>query len=162
MLMSQKNVIKDLPIMVMPMCMPWFNFILSWNFIFLCFKLINVHYHTPERRELKIKPRIKFYQHIYCIFDNRSLPSVQSSECTRVLVSYFWAGRREALCFHCGQETWELGTYFFIRFRVALVVDSWVLLVLIFMFFEWSLIIFALPVEICVRFIRGRYSVFFC
>ena len=119
-----------------------FNFTRGLNFISLCFKLINIHYHTPKQNTP---------QHLCCIFYNRSLPSVQSSECTRVLVSYFWAGRREALCFHCGQETWELGTYFSIRFRVALVVDSWVLLLLIFTFFEWSLSVFALPVEICVR-----------
>ena len=53
--------------MVMAMYMLRFNFILGLNFIFLCFKLINVHYHTPERRELKIKPRIKLNHNIYII-----------------------------------------------------------------------------------------------
>ena len=52
--------------MVMAMYMLRFNFILGLNFIFLCFKLINIHYHTPKHRELKIKPRIKL-NHIYVV-----------------------------------------------------------------------------------------------
>ena len=51
----------------MAMCMPWFNFILGLNFIFLCFKLINIHYHAPKHRELKIKPRIKLNHNIYVV-----------------------------------------------------------------------------------------------
>ena len=42
-----------------------FNYILGLNFISLCFKLINIHYHTPKHRELKIKPRIKLNHNIY-------------------------------------------------------------------------------------------------
>ena len=36
-----------------------FNFILGLNFIFLCFKLIIIHYHTQKQRQIKFKPRIK-------------------------------------------------------------------------------------------------------
>ena len=41
------------------MAMLWFNFILGLPFIFLCFKLIIIHYHTPKQRKIKFKPRIK-------------------------------------------------------------------------------------------------------
>ena len=39
--------------------MLWFNFILGLNFILLCFKLIIIHYHTPKRRKIQFKLRIK-------------------------------------------------------------------------------------------------------
>ena len=35
--------------------MLWFNFILGLNFIFLCFKLIILHYHTPKQRKIEFK-----------------------------------------------------------------------------------------------------------
>ena len=41
--------------------MLWFNFILGLNFIFLCFKVIIIHYHTP-------KQRIKLNYNIYNTF----------------------------------------------------------------------------------------------
>ena len=44
--------------------MLWFNFMLGLNFIFLCFKLIIIHYHTPKQREIKFKPRIKLNHNI--------------------------------------------------------------------------------------------------
>ena len=37
----------------------WFSFILGLNFVFLCFKLVIIHYHTPKQRKLKCKPKIK-------------------------------------------------------------------------------------------------------
>ena len=45
--------------------MLWFNFILGLNFIFLCFRLISIHYHTPKQREIKFEPRIKLNHNIY-------------------------------------------------------------------------------------------------
>ena len=45
--------------------MLWFNFILCLNFISLCFKLINIHYHTPKQRKRKVKPRVKLNHNIY-------------------------------------------------------------------------------------------------
>ena len=39
--------------------MLWFNFILGLNFIFLCFKLIIIHYHTTKTKENKFKPKVK-------------------------------------------------------------------------------------------------------
>ena len=41
------------------MYMLWLNFILGLKFIFLCFNLIIIHYHTPEQGKMKFKPRIK-------------------------------------------------------------------------------------------------------
>ena len=35
------------------------------KFIFLCFKLIIIHYHTQKQREIKFKPRIKLNHNIY-------------------------------------------------------------------------------------------------
>ena len=43
----------------------WFNFIFGSNFIFLCFKLLNIRYHTPKQRKIKFKPRIKLNHNIY-------------------------------------------------------------------------------------------------
>ena len=45
--------------------MVWFNFILRLNFIFLCFRLISIHYYTPKQREIKFEPRIKVNHNIY-------------------------------------------------------------------------------------------------
>ena len=39
--------------------MLWFNFIFGSYFIFLCFKLIIIHYHTQKPRKQKFEPRIK-------------------------------------------------------------------------------------------------------
>ena len=47
-----------------------FNFILGLNFIFFCFKLIIIHYHTQKQRIREFKPRIKLSQHIHLqLFD---------------------------------------------------------------------------------------------
>ena len=37
----------------------WFTFILGSIFMPPCFKLIIIHYYTPEQAEIKFKPRIK-------------------------------------------------------------------------------------------------------
>ena len=39
--------------------MLWFNFILGLNFIFFCFKLIIIHFHTQTENKIKFKPWIK-------------------------------------------------------------------------------------------------------
>ena len=35
------------------------------NFVFLCFKLIIIHYHTQTQRKIKFKPRMKLNHNIY-------------------------------------------------------------------------------------------------
>ena len=45
--------------------MLWLDFILGLNFIFFCFKLIIIHYHTPKQKKIKFKPRIKLNHNIY-------------------------------------------------------------------------------------------------
>ena len=49
--------------------MLWLNFILGLNFIFLCFKLIILHYHTRKQRKIKFKPRIKLNHNIHKLGD---------------------------------------------------------------------------------------------
>ena len=49
--------------------MLWLNFILGLNFIFLCFKLIILHYHTRKQRKIKFKPGIKLNHNIYKFSD---------------------------------------------------------------------------------------------
>ena len=44
--------------------MLWFSFILGSNFIFLCFKLIIIHYNTQEQKKRKFEPRIKLNPNI--------------------------------------------------------------------------------------------------
>ena len=53
------------------MDMLWFNFILGLNFIFFCFKLIIIHYHTQKQKKIKFKPRIKLNHNRY--FETPSL-----------------------------------------------------------------------------------------
>ena len=45
--------------------MLWFSFIPGLNFVFLCFKLIILHYHTQTQREIKFKPRMQLNHNIY-------------------------------------------------------------------------------------------------
>ena len=45
--------------------MLWFNFILDSNFIFLCFKLIILHYNTQKQKKREFEPRIKLNHNIY-------------------------------------------------------------------------------------------------
>ena len=40
--------------------MLWFNFILGSNFIFLCFKLVIIHYNTQKQKKTKFKPKINW------------------------------------------------------------------------------------------------------
>ena len=43
-----------------------FNFILGLMFIFLCSRLIIIHFYTQKQRKVKIKPRIKIEpQHMH-------------------------------------------------------------------------------------------------
>ena len=44
----------------------WFSFIVGLNFIFFCFKLIIIHYHTQKQKKIKFKPTIKL-NHNICI-----------------------------------------------------------------------------------------------
>ena len=51
----------------------WFNFyvvvkfFLGLNFIFLCLKLIIIHYHTQKQRKVKFKPRKNLNHNIYIL-----------------------------------------------------------------------------------------------
>ena len=40
-------------------CMLWFNFIRSSKFIFLCFKLIIIHYNTQKQKKSKFELGVK-------------------------------------------------------------------------------------------------------
>ena len=45
--------------------MLWFNFILGLNFIFFCFELIIIHYHTQKQKKIKFKTRRKLNHNTY-------------------------------------------------------------------------------------------------
>ena len=45
--------------------MLWFNFIIGFNFNFLCFKLIIIHYNIQEEWKIKFKPQIKLIHNTY-------------------------------------------------------------------------------------------------
>ena len=48
--------------------MLWFNFILGINFIFLCFKLMIIHYRTQKQRKIQMSTKDKSeLQDIYFI-----------------------------------------------------------------------------------------------
>ena len=42
------------------MSMLWFYFILGSNFIFLCFKLVIIHYNTQKQKKTKFEPKINW------------------------------------------------------------------------------------------------------
>ena len=44
-----------------------FNFTLGLNFIFFCFKLLIVHYHTQKQKKIEFKPRMKLNHNIYTL-----------------------------------------------------------------------------------------------
>ena len=44
--------------------MLWFSLILGLNFVFFCFRLIIILYHSPKQREIKFKPGIKLNHNI--------------------------------------------------------------------------------------------------
>ena len=48
--------------------MLWFYFILSSNFIFLCFKLIIIYYNTQRQKKGKFEPRIKLNHNTYITY----------------------------------------------------------------------------------------------
>ena len=48
------------------MHMLWLNFFLGLNVIFLCLKLIIIHYHTPKQRKIKFKPRKNWTTTHFC------------------------------------------------------------------------------------------------
>ena len=52
--------------------MLWFNFILGLNFIFLCFKLIIIYYHTQKQRKIKFQPRTKLNHIMYMAVTNET------------------------------------------------------------------------------------------
>ena len=56
------------------MSMLWLNFILGLNFIFFCFKLNIIHYHTPKQREIIFKSRIKLSHNIYTLIPTLDFP----------------------------------------------------------------------------------------
>ena len=45
--------------------MLWFKFILGLNFIFFCFKIIIIHYHTQKQKKRKFKPGMKLNHNMY-------------------------------------------------------------------------------------------------
>ena len=46
--------------------MLWLNFILGSNYIFLCFKLIIMHYnYTQKQRKIEVEPRVKLSHNIF-------------------------------------------------------------------------------------------------
>ena len=45
--------------------MLWFNFILSLNFVFLCFKIIIIHYNTQKQKKKTFESRIKLNHNIH-------------------------------------------------------------------------------------------------
>ena len=45
--------------------MLWFKIFLGLNFIFFCFKLIIIYYHTQKQKKIKFKPRIILNHNIY-------------------------------------------------------------------------------------------------
>ena len=47
--------------------MLWFNVTVGVNFIFFCYKLIIIYYHTQKQRKIKFQPRMKL-NHNICIY----------------------------------------------------------------------------------------------
>ena len=72
--------------------MLWFNFILSFNFIFLCSKLINVHNHKTKQRKIKFKLRIKLNHNMYMYHYKGSTLKIQYKCREGMIAGYFVTG----------------------------------------------------------------------
>ena len=66
-LQGRKTVRNDSKTSYCEVCMLWFSFTRGLNFIFLCFKLIIIHYHTQNPHEIKLKQRIKVNHQMYTL-----------------------------------------------------------------------------------------------
>ena len=71
----------------------WFNFILGSNFIFLCFLLIIIHYHTQKQRKIKFEPSIKLNHNIFCKIEQDNCLIIQ-----QIVNETLFAARKLQLC----------------------------------------------------------------
>ena len=46
----------------------WFNIFPGLNFIFVCLKLVNVHYHAPKQRKIKYNIAISHFTLVCVLF----------------------------------------------------------------------------------------------
>ena len=76
----------------------WLNFFLGSNFIFLCFKLIMIHYHIQKQRKIKFEPRIKLNHKSVCHILCPNLILCPKSECQN-FTHYYWGGNNPCLYF---------------------------------------------------------------
>ena len=67
--------------------MLWSNFILGLNYLFFCFKLIIIHYHTQKQKKRKFKPMIKLNYNIYNIIKQQFV--VTAGKQIRKTLCYF-------------------------------------------------------------------------
>ena len=66
-----------------------------FNFIFLSFNLIIIHFQTPKQRKMKIKPRIKLSHNIYIgMFLNNTLKFNSLLACSLRASSPIWASEK--------------------------------------------------------------------
>ena len=86
------------------LCMLWFSFILGLHFIFLCFKLIIIHYHTPKQRKIKFKPRMKLNHNIY--IKRREKKNRQSTRVSAFLPEWLIFLHRKSLLFEWEPVEW--------------------------------------------------------
>ena len=84
--------------------MLWFSFILGLHFIFLCFKLIIIHYHTPKQRKIKFKPRMKLNHNIY--IKRREKKNTQSKRVSAFLPEWPMFLHRKSLLFEWESVEW--------------------------------------------------------
>ena len=84
--------------------MLWLNFILGLHFIFPCFKLIIIHYHTPKQRKIKFKPRIKLNHNIY--IKKREKKNRQSKRVSAFLPEWLIFLHRKSLLFEWEPVEW--------------------------------------------------------
>ena len=84
--------------------MLWFSFILGLHFIFLCFKLIIIHYHTPKQRKIKFKPRMKLNHNIY--IKRREKKNTQSKRASAFLPEWPMFLHRKSLLFEWESVEW--------------------------------------------------------
>ena len=68
--------------------MLWFKFILGLNFLFFCFKVIIIHYHTQKQKKIKFKPSIKLNHNIYVGAGNGIIHKEFLPNCMLILMKH--------------------------------------------------------------------------
>ena len=87
----------------LPVYLLWFNFILGLKFIFFCFKLITLRYHTQNQKQIKFKPKMNLNHNI-----NMTNPSIcHVSQLAKLFSATVWRNLKSTFWFNVVLCSWR-------------------------------------------------------